>query len=277
MLFRSAALLQAVVDRTADLIAHWQAVGFCHGVMNTDNMSILGLTLDYGPFQFMDAFAPGHICNHTDVQGRYAFARQPKVAHWNLHALGQALMALVDDADAIWAVLQTYAGQYENAWLEEIRTKLGLIESHVADLARIQDLYRWMAKQACDHTIFWRRLSHAVNDWQSGLPTNLAFAPVTDLAPQDTDLSSWLDWYRHRISQGGRSNAGTRMLRVNPKYVLRNHMAESVIRSAQSGDFEPVRKLLRVLQNPYDEHPAHAEWADFPPEWAQHIEISCSS
>ena len=271
------ALLQDVSDRTADLLARWQAIGFCHGVMNTDNMSILGLTLDYGPFQFMDAYAPGHICNHTDTLGRYAFNRQPRVAHWNLHALGQALMALVKDADALLAVLETYPARFEQAWLSQIRLKLGLRQCDAGDLAAIQSLYDWMAQDACDHTLFLRRLSQSVLDWQAGQAPDQAFIPVTDLARNPTPLQQFLSWFQQRLHLEGRNDAGQRMLCANPRFVLRNYMAEGVIRSAQAGDFEPVRQLLRVLQTPYDDHPEHSAWAGFPPEWAQHIEISCSS
>ncbi|MDI9330072.1 MAG: YdiU family protein [Alphaproteobacteria bacterium] len=271
------ALLLEVTQRTAELMARWQAVGFCHGVMNTDNMSLLGLTLDYGPFQFMDAYDPGHICNHTDTQGRYAFARQPRVAHWNLHALGQALMALVDDADAILAVLQTFPDTFEQAWLTHIRGKLGLTLAEPDDLAQCQELFRWMAEEACDHTIFWRRLSHAVALWQGGLPSEQAFSPVSDLALQGPRMAAWLTWLRQRLNAEGRVDAGQRMLRINPKFVLRNHLAEQAIRASQSGSHAMVRDLLAVLQSPYDEHPDHEDWAGFPPDWAQHIEISCSS
>jgi uncharacterized protein YdiU (UPF0061 family) len=269
------ALLQDVVDRTALMLAHWQAVGFCHGVMNTDNMSILGLTLDYGPFQFMDAYDSGHICNHTDTQGRYAFARQPRIGHWNLHALGQALMAVVDDADAILALLDPYPTLFQQHWLGQMRAKLGCVQTHAGDSDLIHALLEWMQSDRVDHTIFWRRLSHAVLRWQSGAPVESAFEPVTDLALQRPPLDAWLQRLRQRLID--EPDAGTRMMRHNPKFVLRNHLAELAIRSAQSGDFAMVRDLLEVLQSPYDEHPTHEAWADFPPEWANHIEISCSS
>ncbi|MEY2658833.1 MAG: hypothetical protein RLZZ123_5 [Pseudomonadota bacterium] len=271
------ALLSDVSRRTAELMAQWQALGFCHGVMNTDNMSILGLTLDYGPFQFMDAYDPEHICNHTDQLGRYAFGRQPRVALWNLYALGQALMPLVNDSEAILAILNEHTAAYEQAWLGQIRRKLGLAEPAANDQGPIEALYAWMADEACDHTIFWRRLSHAVCAWQAGQSTQQAFAPVLDLALQTPRLSQWLTWYQARLSGQGRDDAGRQMLRVNPKYVLRNHLGELAIRAAQSADFAPVRQLLEVLQTPYDEHPDHESWAGFPPEWARRIEISCSS
>jgi uncharacterized protein YdiU (UPF0061 family) len=225
----------------------------------------------------MDAYDPAHICNHTDQQGRYAFARQPGVAHWNLHALGQALTALLDDADAILAILQTFPDQFEQAWIGQIRLKLGLTQADVRDLAQMHELYRWMAEAACDHTIFWRRLSHCVLNWQAGVPPDQAFVPVIALSRNVPRLSAWLDWLRQRLSDEARADAGQRMMRHNPQFVLRNHLAELAIRAAQAGDFQPVRQLLGVLQNPYDDHPEHQAWADFPPAWSQHLEISCSS
>ncbi len=269
------ALLHDVVDRTALMIAHWQAVGFCHGVMNTDNMSILGLTIDYGPFQFMDAYHAAHICNHTDSQGRYAFGRQPRIGHWNLHALGQALMAVVDDADAVLGVLDRYPSAYQSHWLALMRAKLGCSDAQSDDGDWIHALLEWMDAERVDHTVFWRRLSHAVADWQAGLVPEQAFAPVTELALDRERLAAWLGRLRQRLSD--QVGAGERMKRRNPKFVLRNHLAELAIRSAQEGDFGMVRDLLQVLQRPYDEHPTHGAWADFPPDWAQHIEISCSS
>ena len=271
------ALLQDVVNRTADMIACWQAVGFCHGVMNTDNMSLLGLTLDYGPFQFMDAYDPAHICNHTDTQGRYAFGRQPRIAHWNLHALGQALVPLVGDTDALISVLDTYPDRFQEAWLNRMRAKLGGLAPAPDDGEFIQQLLQWMSDERCDHTLFWRRLSLAVSHWQAGQEQVRAFEPVLDLAVDRDRLQAWLQRYQQRLQHTHLDGAGDHMLRTNPKYVLRNHLAQMAIEAAQAGDPRMVRQLLDVLQSPYDEHPEHDDWAGWPPDWAQHIEISCSS
>ena len=154
-----AALLEIVARRTARLLAQWQAVGFCHGVMNTDNMSLLGLTIDYGPFGFLDAFDPGHICNHTDQQGRYAWARQPNVAFWNLHALAQGLMPLIGDSDTALAALEPYKAEYADAMLSAWRAKLGLQTERDDDQALIDDLLRLMAQDRADFTITFRRLA----------------------------------------------------------------------------------------------------------------------
>jgi uncharacterized protein YdiU (UPF0061 family) len=265
-----------VLERTAELMADWQSVGFCHGVMNTDNMSILGLTLDYGPFQFMDAFDPHHICNHTDSQGRYAFDQQPRVAHWNLYALGQALVPLVQDTQPILDLLQTYPTRFEAAWLLRMQRKLGL-RHDPSHATVIQDLIGLLARHRVDHTLFWRRLSHAVRDWQSGQSSDHAFEPVTDLTLHRAEWQERLQKMQSIWRHHAEPDSGMRMLQRNPKYVLRNHLAELAIRDARQGQHHMVRELLKVLQSPYDEHPGHEAWAGLPPDWAQDIEISCSS
>ena len=154
-----AALLEQVSERTAAMVAHWQAVGFCHGVMNTDNMSILGLTIDYGPFQFLDGFDPGHICNHSDHQGRYAYQRQPGIAHWNLCALGQALMPLIQDSDAALAALDTYRRAFPEELAARMAAKLGFGQACEGTGRLTDEEQALMARERTDHTIFWRRLA----------------------------------------------------------------------------------------------------------------------
>ena len=269
-----AALLQAVVDRTADLIAHWQAVGFCHGVMNTDNMSLLGLTIDYGPFQFLDGYDPQHICNHSDSQGRYAFQRQPQVAYWNLFCLGQAFMPLVNDSDLILKVLESYTQRFSNSLLERMRAKLGLTQPQTTDASLVEDICKLLASERTDHTIFWRRLSHAAKDLENAQAK--ALQPVTDLF---LDRQRWQDLALRLQARWAAEPAGTgaRMLQHNPKMVLRNHLGEQAIRQAQAGDFSEVQTLLKLLSSPFDEHPGYDAYADFPPAWASSISISCSS
>jgi uncharacterized protein YdiU (UPF0061 family) len=162
---RDLAFLEDVVHHTARLLAQWQSVGFCHGVMNTDNMSLLGLTLDYGPFQFLDGFDPAHICNHSDHQGRYAYARQPAIAHWNLHALGQAMLPLVQDTDAVLDILSGFGLLYTAQLDLAFARKLGLSSVQPDDHALIQNLLTCLAKEKTDFTIFWRRLSLAVAEY----------------------------------------------------------------------------------------------------------------
>jgi uncharacterized protein YdiU (UPF0061 family) len=264
-----AALLETVSRRTAELIAHWQAIGFCHGVMNTDNLSILGLTIDYGPFGFLDAFDPGHVCNHSDHQGRYAFARQPHVAMWNLHALAQALMPLIGDSDDALAALEAYPAVFPGALLSRLRAKLGLRSEREEDGELADDLLRLMADARADFTITFRRLARFDTEPDA----------VRDLFLDREAFDAWAARYDARLEAEGSDTVerAHRMNLVNPKYVLRNHLAEQAIRQAQEGDFDEVRRLLAMLQRPFDEQPEHEADAGFPPEWASHLEVSCSS
>ncbi len=270
-----AALLEQVTLRTAELMADWQAVGFCHGVMNTDNMSILGLTIDYGPFGFLDVFDPGHVCNHSDHQGRYAWARQPNVGFWNLHALAHALLPLIGDSDVALAAIETYTAVYSQAMLRRWSAKLGLAIRREGDQTLIDDLLKRMAADKADFTITFRRL--ATFNSAPGAPNDA----LRDLFLDREAFDAWGLRYAERLRSEGRTDAerALRMNCSNPKFVLRNHLAEVAIQKAQIGDFGEVERLLKVLQRPFDEFPADATAADagFPPEWAQTIEVSCSS
>ena len=268
-----AALLYAVGQRTAHLLAHWQAVGFCHGVMNTDNMSILGLTIDYGPFQFLDAFDPTHICNHSDYQGRYAFNKQPQIAYWNLFCLGQALLPLIGDQDVTVAALEAYRPTFSRTFRQLMCAKLGLpTAAHRWEAQAtpvIGQLLELLANNRIDHTIFWRRLSLSAHDED--------FERTRELFLDTESFDRWLLTYLELSAQSGQAPDANLMLKTNPAYVLRNHVGELAIRAAQQGDFSVVQSLHQVLQQPFIDHPAHSAWADFPPDWASSISISCSS
>ncbi|MGI4777267.1 MAG: protein adenylyltransferase SelO [Janthinobacterium lividum] len=267
-----ASFLEAVSERTARLLAQWQAAGFCHGVMNTDNMSILGLTIDYGPFQFLDGFDPAHVCNHSDTAGRYAFNQQPNVAYWNLHALAQALLPLIGDQDAAVAALASYKTVFPEAYDDRMREKLGLLavsgatEHDGAERELIDGVLRLLAAERTDWTIFWRRLCDCAENGDT--------APVRDLFIDRQGVDAWLPrWLERR-------NALASMLpmhRVNPKFVLRNHLGQQAIELAQQRDYTGVATLLNLLQTPFEEHAGHDTHAGFPPDWASTIEISCSS
>ena len=266
-----AALLQAVALRTAALLAHWQSLGFCHGVMNTDNMSILGLTLDYGPFQFMDGFDPGHICNHSDNQGRYAFANQPQVAYWNLHCLAHALLPLIGDTQAAQTALQSYQSAYAQAYAQRMAAKLGLsaIQNGQEDLVR--ELLALLAAERVDYSIFWRRLSHWAAQAQG------AEAQVRALFLDSAGIDAWLLRYSE---QGSKQSCGLQadlMLKSNPQYVLRNHLLEEAIQAAKRKDYSVLARLQRALETPYDAQPGCEALADFAPAWAQGLSVSCSS
>ncbi|MEZ5628059.1 MAG: YdiU family protein [Rhodocyclaceae bacterium] len=270
------AMLTEVSRRTAALMAQWQAVGFMHGVMNTDNMSILGLTLDYGPFAFMDAFDANHICNHTDRGGRYRYSAQPHIAHWNLHALGHALTPLIGDADALFeAIDATYVATYNRDFLDRLRAKLGLVEARDDDETLIGSLYTLLHTQHTDYTLFFR----ALGELPAVAGTPAQDAPVRDLATDRAACDAWLAQWRARLATEARPDAErcAAMQAVNPKYVLRNWVAETAIRAAQAGDFAPLHRIHACLQRPFDEQPEHVEFAAPPPDWAQSLSVSCSS
>jgi serine/tyrosine/threonine adenylyltransferase len=255
-------------------MAQWQAVGFCHGVMNTDNMSVLGLTLDYGPFQYLDGFDANHICNHSDHQGRYAYARQPQIAYWNLFCLGQALMPLIDEQAPALAALESYKEIFPAATDQRMRDKLGLTGTHANDRTLVEDLLQALQQDRVDYTVFWRRLSVAVRE---SAQSKHAFAPVRDLFMHRDVFDAWCARYLERLGADKRQTIGETMLRTNPKYILRNHLGELAIRQAKAGNFAMVQDLLHVLHTPFDEHPTYEAWAGLAPEWASSIEISCSS
>ncbi|WPC65293.1 YdiU family protein [Rhodoferax ferrireducens] len=268
-----AALLEAVSERTAALVAQWQAVGFCHGVLNTDNMSILGLTIDYGPFQFLDAFNPGHICNHSDQEGRYAFDKQPNIAYWNLFCLGQALLPLIGEQELAIAALESYKTVFPVAFERLMFAKLGLLDASdstaTVDRALLQDILQLLAREQVDYTIFWRRLSHC------GVATDAQ--TVRDLFVDRSAADAWLLRYSERLEHIPQGLASDLMLKTNPKFVLRNYLGEQAIQAAKLKDFSQVETLLMLLESPFEEHPGFDKYADFPPDWASGIEISCSS
>ncbi|MEY4563850.1 MAG: hypothetical protein RLZZ618_3127 [Pseudomonadota bacterium] len=267
------ALLDQVTRRTATLMADWQSVGFCHGVMNTDNMSILGLTIDYGPFGFLDGFDPGHVCNHSDNQGRYAYARQPNIGFWNLHALAQGLLPLLGEPDDALAVLEVYKTAFPEALMARMRAKLGLLTQQQGDQALVDGLLKRMAADKTDFTILFRRLSLFRSE--AGARND----ELRDLFIDREGFDAWAVTYgeRLRAEDSVDTERALQMNRVNPKYVLRNHLAEVAIQQAREGNFSEIDRLLKLLARPFDEHPEQSACADFPPAWANQIEVSCSS
>ena len=267
------ALLEEVTRRTAVMIAHWQAVGFMHGVMNTDNMSILGLTIDYGPFGFMEAFDAQHICNHTDQQGRYAYARQPEIGQWNCYALGQALLPLIGDVDETVATLAIYETTFTHTYNALFRKKLGLHTMAAGDTGLLVALFAILQAGHVDFTLFFRRLG------QLQLEDVAADAPLRDLFIDRAAFDEWAVQYRARLRQEGSVDTMRRqaMDAVNPKFVLRNYLAHNAIEKAQNKDFSEIARLLAILERPYDEQPEHEDYAKLPPDWANELEVSCSS
>ena len=270
------ALLKEVTRRTAHMIAHWQAVGFMHGVMNTDNMSILGQTLDYGPFGFMEAFDSQHICNHTDQQGRYSYAMQPQIGHWNCYALAQALLPLIGEVAAAQTALDLYQPEFAAKLDQLLHAKLGLSiteQYQAADRALFDAMFSLMQANSVDFTLFFRRLSSLRAADASG---DLA---LRDLFLDRPAFDAWAEQYRSRLRAEASDDAARQraMNAVNPKYVLRNYLAQVAIEKAQNKDFTEVARLLSVLQRPYDEQPEYEQYAALPPDWASHLEVSCSS
>ena len=261
-----------VVERTAKLIAQWQAVGWAHGVMNTDNMSIHGLTLDYGPFGFMDDYDPGFICNHSDHNGRYAFNQQPYIGLWNLSCLAQALLPLARKED-LKAALDRYTPVCEGRYMELMRAKLGLIETKEDDVSLIQDLLALMHLHHVDYTSFFRALGlfQAEPVSQNEL--------LRDFFLEREAFDQWVRRYKDRLREEG-SRDGERLTGmncVNPKYVLRNYLVQIAIEKAQQKDFSEIDRLLVVLQNPYSDQPGMDAYAAPPPNWGKHLSVSCSS
>ncbi|TQV80134.1 YdiU family protein [Exilibacterium tricleocarpae] len=263
-------LLHAAVTNTAHLIAQWQAVGFCHGVMNTDNMSILGETFDFGPFAFMDDFEPGYICNHSDYQGRYAFEHQPGIGLWNLTALGHSLSSLLD-TDAIKDALSHYEPTLTASYAELMRAKLGLATAQADDKVLCVELLDLLARQRVDYTRFFRALSHTD-------PTRPE-AALLDLFDDREATGPWLQRYGQRLlcEEVPPAERQRRMLATNPKYILRNYLAQEAITAAAQGDFSHIDTLLRLLRHPFDEQPQMDNYARPPPHWGKHMPISCSS
>jgi uncharacterized protein YdiU (UPF0061 family) len=267
-----ARLFAEIVERTAKLIAGWQAVGWAHGVMNTDNMSVLGLTLDYGPFGFMDDYDAGFICNHSDHNGRYAFNQQPYIGLWNLSCLAQALLPLASK-EALKAGLDAYTPIFEREYRARMRAKLGLTHESGEDDELIRDFMSLLQGSHADFTIVFRELG----TFASGPGMKNDHLREHFLSPDRFD--EWALRYRNRL-QREESRDGERqqaMNRVNPKYVLRNYLAQAAIEKAQQKQFAEIDRLLTLLKHPYTEQPGMEEYAAPPPNWGKHLSVSCSS
>lgn len=272
---RYALWYREVVERTARLVADWMAVGFAHGVLNTDNMSVLGLTLDFGPYGFVEEYDPAYICNHSDHDGRYAFGRQPAIGLWNLARFGEALLSLlaVDEANA---ALARFGPAFEERYGARMRAKLGLATARDGDRELIADLLGVLEAGRIDYPRFFRALSR-VPAAEGPVPASLL-----ELGGAADVLREWLDRYRARVREEGTGPGADAarqraMLAVNPKYVLRNYLAQQAIDRARQGDPTEVDRLRAVLERPFEEHPEHEAWAGPPPPWAREIVVSCSS
>lgn len=266
-----AQLFQAIVSSTATLIAQWQTVGFAHGVMNTDNMSVLGLTLDYGPFAFLDSYQSGFICNHSDYNGRYAFNKQPAIGLWNLNALAHGFSSLVEK-DNLISALKSYEDTFLNTFETRMAEKLGFSVQNNGDSALLLELLTLMEQNQVDYTLFFRQLSY--------FKRNDNNTELRDLFINRDAFDHWADKYQQRldIEHSKEPQRQEKMLYSNPKFVLRNYIAEEIISAARKNqNFKPLNDFLAVLHSPFEEHPDFEHYAAIPPEWSKEIAISCSS
>jgi uncharacterized protein YdiU (UPF0061 family) len=256
---------RVIVKETAKMIARWQAFGFNHGVMNTDNMSILGETFDYGPYGFMEDYNPSHVCNHSDHQGRYAFKNQPFIGLWNCSALGHALSSLISE-EIQGEVLQTYEAIFQDTLAELYRKKLGLDQAQPEDANLIQGLLDIMESEKLDYTNTFRNLTQALAKKNS---------PELNSEISKSWIVSFLE--RHAKETLSKDKRLQLMNQVNPKFILRNYMAQEAIEAAEINDFSKLETLMIVMTQPFEELIEHQKFANKSPMWAKDLEISCSS
>jgi uncharacterized protein YdiU (UPF0061 family) len=272
-----------VCEQTKAMIVHWQRVGFVHGVMNTDNMSILGLTIDYGPYGWLEDYNPDWTPNTTDAEfHRYAFGKQASIAHWNLMKLAQAISILFEDVQPLQKVLDDYAHQYQEAWQDMMRQKLGLTTFHQA---LVEQLLNKLEVLETDMTLFFRLLSSIKQEYSPQQCIQAISPSFYDDDWQNKADDVWLDWFDDYLKAiAGTSDAQRKenMDKVNPKYVLRNYLAQMAIDKAEQGDLSMLHELFAVLKDPYAEQPEkEAQFAQKRPEWARQRPgcsmLSCSS
>ncbi|MCJ7925819.1 protein adenylyltransferase SelO [Pantoea vagans] len=258
-----------IVLRTARLIALWQSVGFAHGVMNTDNMSILGLTIDYGPFGFLDDYQPDFICNHSDYQGRYSFENQPMIGMWNLNRLAHALSGLLT-TEQLRTALSAYEPELMRVWGERMRAKLGLLTQQSNDNQILTDLLALMTQEHTDYTLTFRLLSETQQaESRSALRDEFIDREAFD---------GWYQRYRNRLvdEQVSDEERQAVMKAANPAVILRNYLAQQAIEEAERGEQGALARLHQALQQPFSDETA-AEYRQRPPDWGKTLEVSCSS
>ena len=279
------ALFQAVADRTCSMVVHWQRVGFVHGVMNTDNMSILGLTIDYGPYGWLEGYDHGWTPNTTDrQQKRYRYGHQPSVALWNLVQLANALVPLVGEAQPLQQILDGYKERYLAAHLQMMRDKLGLLESRAVDQALVDELAEVLQLVETDMTIFFVRLS----EWHTATAVERtagslsffrkAFYDYENISAEIVERwERWLASYSTRCMEEATTPTSRidMMEATNPRYVLRNYMAQMAIDKAEQADYSLIHELYTMLQKPYKKQEQYEHWYAKRPEWARH-KVGCS-
>ena len=268
-----ARFIAEISRRTGEMIAHWQAIGWAHGVMNTDNMSILGLTLDYGPYGFMDDFTPTFVPNHSDHQGRYSFQNQPDIGYWNIRAITQALSPLLEEA-TILSAPEIYEDTLLNTYSALMQAKLGLQETHEGDDTLRRDLLAQMHNNHVDYTNFFRALGNFTqNDPAANVEIRRQFS-------DHKGFDWWGERYHARLNaEHSVDNARkARMDQCNPKYILRNYLVQVAIqRATEQQDYSEIDRLLALLRHPFTEQPEMEGYASPPPDWGKHLVLSCSS
>tara|TARA_Y100000385_G_scaffold104405_1_gene108104 strand:- start:13651 stop:15084 length:1434 start_codon:yes stop_codon:yes gene_type:complete len=257
-------LLENIVTRTASLIANWQSVGFCHGVMNTDNMSILGETLDYGPFGFIDNFNPSHICNLSDSSGRYSYQNQPYIGMWNCSALAHTFENLISKEE-VKSIMSMYEKTYTKRLFALYKNKLGLNETCDTDELLVQELLNIMEVQKLDFTRTFRSLSNILD--------------ANNSIEVDNGLENWSQKFkeRHDIEITDINSRIAQMNQINPKFILRNYLLQNAIDQAEEGSYKEIDILMKLITNPYEENLEYEKYAQKAPEWATSIGLSCSS
>ena len=271
-----------VVDKTLNMVIHWQRVGFVHGVMNTDNMSITGMTIDYGPYGWLEDFDHGWTPNTTDrTDKRYRFGNQPSIAQWNLFQLANALYPLIEDAKPLEAALKRYAEEFHPKYLKMMTSKLGLSEVKPDDESLVERLEKLLSLAETDMTIFFRELANvSKEDSPENAIEKISLAFYDKEVAEKNYFNQWKHWfnsYLERLQEEVNLDLSRRemMRSVNPKYVLRNYMAQLAIDAADKGDYSVVDELYQMLKNPYTEQPEYDKWYAKRPDWARH-KVGCS-
>jgi len=281
---------QEVSDRTLEMIIHWQRVGFVHGVMNTDNMSILGLTIDYGPYGWLEPYEHSWTPNTTDRQNkRYRYGAQPEIGIWNLLQLANALYELINDGPALEKILNGYKAAYQVQYLEMMKSKIGLTSSQEKDRELVATLEHHLQLHETDMTLFFRELAQVTPQMDADkafVTISMAFYDLENLSePHQWSWLEWMDSYLKRLQlEQDRSGLDglafakakqEQMNSVNPKYVLRNYISQLVIDDAEKGDYQLLNDVYRMLQNPYTDQPEFDQWYDLRPDWAR-SKVGCS-
>ena len=265
-------MFYSLVDKTAEVMALWQTYGFMHGVMNTDNFSMAGLTIDYGPYAFMDYFDKNCICNHTDAEGRYSYNNQPYVARWNLIVLAHTLKEICD-VDKLLDYMKTFLPQHEKVYLELMNKRLGLdaSKSGTSNLNLVLELLGALQSSQMDYNVFFYKLTN--------LKSFEDLSSILDLAVFQEPLKNWFDSYKEvcDFQSDGFEQRYSLMKKTNPKYVIKNYMLQEAIEKAHEGDYSLVNVLLDIAQNPFDEHEKWERFSQVTPEKFSNLKLSCSS